>query len=352
MGVVVSGVPLVALLSAGVAHGQQTGLGFSGPQPAGPALVAPPPDAGDPALKDVREANARRYAAEKQLRAIRGKHFVTARKTEVRQAGILKLREFTDPVVFPSMLTIFENDGEDVRLAILDHFADQKTAEGDAALAWAAVYGKEKAYRQAAAGRLVKRVEAERPAKGAGQWTARAPRKVETVLAAGLEDRSPTVNAAAAGVVEALKLYEAIPMLIAAQVRPENAGEVESPNRSLGYILIGTQRSFVADLTPVTSEAAVGFDPTLGVITEGTILRVIDAFVYTYNVDVHNTLVRMTEGALGEPTAEFGWDNPRWVEWFETRMRPELARRAVEEAKAEAPNQTDTERAGKDAPGK
>lgn len=45
-------------------------------------------------------------------------------------------------------------------------------------------------------------------------------------------------------------------------------------NGQLAYTFVGTQTSFISDLTPVVSNAAVGLDPTVGVVPEGVRLVV------------------------------------------------------------------------------
>lgn len=45
-------------------------------------------------------------------------------------------------------------------------------------------------------------------------------------------------------------------------------------NGQTSNIYVATQRAFISDLTPVVAEDAVGFDPELGVVTEGVVLLV------------------------------------------------------------------------------
>jgi general secretion pathway protein D len=61
-------------------------------------------------------------------------------------------------------------------------------------------------------------------------------------------------------------------------------------NGQTSNVYVATQRSFIADLTPVTSESAVGFDPEPGALTEGVVLQVegvvsADRRYVTLNVD-------------------------------------------------------------------
>ncbi len=45
-------------------------------------------------------------------------------------------------------------------------------------------------------------------------------------------------------------------------------------NGQVSNVYVATQRSFISDLTPVTGESAVGFDPQPGVLTEGVVMQV------------------------------------------------------------------------------
>jgi hypothetical protein len=141
------------------------------------------------------------------------------------------------------------------------------------------------------------------------------------VIYEGLRRGSNKVKGRAAELAADLKLVELIPWLAAAQVsgRPASGGSsggTEDPDGSLAYIVVGTQQAFVADLEPVVSEGAVAFDPTLSTITEGTVLRVIDAVVYTYHVEVHRPLVRLASEAAGRDMADLGWDYRKWAQWY------------------------------------
>ncbi len=45
-------------------------------------------------------------------------------------------------------------------------------------------------------------------------------------------------------------------------------------NGQVSNVYVATQRSFISDLTPVTGQSAVGFDPQPGVLTEGVVMQV------------------------------------------------------------------------------
>lgn len=68
------------------------------------------------------------------------------------------------------------------------------------------------------------------------------------------------------------------------------APRVTFTNGQISNIYVATQRAFVSDLTPVPADSAVGFDPTIAVVTEGVTLLVegtisADRRYVTMNVD-------------------------------------------------------------------
>ncbi|MCH7790734.1 MAG: hypothetical protein IID31_00435 [Planctomycetes bacterium] len=270
----------------------------------------PAPD--DPAMAQYRDFQKRRVDVERQLRKIRATYFRNIRNIEIRQAGIERLRDFTDPASFPSLLDIFRREGDDVREAILDHLAALGTDESDGTLAWTAVFDDEKKIRRSAAERLTKRY----------QQTGEVSESVLWVVATGLrKGRSDVELGSAAHVANILRIYDAIPMMINAQVGGGGARSGDGTG-ALAYILVGTQQAFVSDLTPVVADSAVGFDPTISVITEGVVMRVIDAAVITYHMDVYYSLVDLASAGMGQPVPGFGFDDRKWREWYADEFLP------------------------------
>lgn len=251
---------------------------------------------------------------ERELRRIRARHFRGIRNQEIRQIGIRKLRVFNDPIVFDSMLEIFRREDDDARAAVLDHFLDQGTEEGNVTLGWAAVFDRDEWIREAALERIKKINE-----------NGEIPRSVQSVVAQGLRSGKERELAAAANAAASLRLYDAIPMLINAQIGagPASGRSSDRAGGALAYIVVGTQQAFISDLTPVVGAGAVGFDPTLSVITSGTVMQVNDAIVYTYRLDVHYALTRLASaGWGGQPTAHLGFDNAAWVRWYKEEFLP------------------------------
>lgn len=314
--------PLVFALTAAVAMdlaGMMPAAGQGPPReqaPLRPGQLVADPD--DPAVRAYAERQKERLRLERELYRLRARHFGAIRRTDIRQAGIVALRQFTDPIVYPSLLRIFAREREDVRRAVLDHLADQSNAQADAMLAWAAVSDREEWFRAQAAERLARRAQA------TGTVSAGVIRTIRDGLLNGTEDQI----AAAARLAQTLGLVEAIPWLIQAQVGGGQAAGVGGDGeRSRAYIVIGRQEAFVADLQPVVGDNAVAFDPTLGVVTEGTVLRVIDAVVVTYRTIVHEALVDISTRAWGRSTRHLGWDQDAWWRWYRGEFLPALAAR-------------------------
>ncbi len=285
--------------------------------------LVPPPDS--PQAKAHAAAQRTRVQMEKDLKKIRAKYFRSSRNTETRQLGILEIRKYTDPALFPLLLSTFEGEGEDVENGVFDHLRDLKIDEADATLAWAAIYGGTPNYRTRATVRLMERTaEVGTPSY-----------RVRSAIALGLREQSNGPLAAAAQLANTLGLYEAIPMLIQAQVSVGGGGGGNTANGdgALAYILVGRQEAFIANVTPVVGDSAVAFDPQLAVVTEGVVMRVIDAVVVTYRVEVHQALVALsTRGWGGQSTAKLGYDQRAWRIWHANEFIP--YRRSVEQAAA------------------
>lgn len=356
-------------LSAGAAMGQGVSpattfvtedgamLGTDAP----PWIVAMAADPDSPAMRALAAQNKERKALEKQVRQIRHRYLKSG-KDEVVQEGFAMLRDLVAPegayrvAAFPMLLEVFERDEMAIRLQVLDLIRDSKTDEGDTTLAWAAVMSTDRAMRDAARGKFLARIaerdEAEEFKRqlresvpvsyghggGPSQHTIEMstvgkltvaherrsyPVGVARVVAEGLRTRREHTMAAAADLASVLGMYEAIPGLIAGQVSGTGFGQGGAGTERTGdlaWIMIGQQQTFVADLTPIVGDNAVGFDPELGVVTEGVILRIKDAAIYAYSFDVHNSLVAMADtatGLSGESTASMGFDTEKWVAWWE-----------------------------------
>lgn len=315
----------VAQMRAPTTHVQDT-------SPAPDWLKALSIDPESSAARAYADHQARRKAAERELRQLRIRHFGAIRNTAIRQEGILKLRTYSDPALFPLMLEIYQREGMDVRTALLDHFHDAGNDEGDAALAWTAIMDSDEAVRALATQRLTSRT----------RRSGDAMTRVKFAIYEGFRGQNNETKISAANLAANLNLIDVIPWLINSQVtgaprqQVTSSGGPGSPTGALAWILVGQQTAFVSDLQPVVGNNAVAFDPQLSVITTGTLLRVIDAAVVTYHIDLHNILVDWTTREWGQPTGPLGYNIPAWRQWYTERFLPDLAARDAARREAEA----------------
>jgi hypothetical protein len=311
---------------AAVVSGQATVDVGETPSGGGSPAVVKIPNPDDPAVKQYAATQKQRVQAEKEMRKIRVEFFDNIRNTEIRQIGISKLRQYADkPYLYPSLLREFARSGEDVRGGILDMLVAQETDEADTTIAWTAVFDKDPALRKLAAARLRTRI-------GDG---AEATPRIKQVITLGLKPGATEEEIkTAAELANQFNVLEAVPLLINAQVTGAQTGlGGGGGDTSLAYILVGTQQAYVADLEPVVGDSAVAFDPTIAVVTEGTYLRIIDAHVITYRMEVHNALIDMSSRAMGKPTDGFGFDQPRWRTWYTDEFKPFMEARKADEAR-------------------
>ena len=289
------------------------------------------PDPDSPAGKAFAAERRKQIAIKKELLQIRFKYFMTP-YGETRQVGIGKIKAYTDPIAYPVLLSVFEHEEQDVRGAVLDHLADQRTESGDAALAWAAVFSTDVWERDSARARLRARVA---ETKSVGQ-------RVRAVLMAGLKDSSDDPPAAAAKIASGFDLFDMIPAMVNAQVGggagaggPGGGGSIAGVGGAIATIMIGTQQAFVSGLTPVVGDNAVAFDPTLSVVTSGTYIAIYGAAVVTYRTEVHDTLVGLADrGWDGRSTAGLGYNPQAWSDWYTKMFLPYRASPAAQAAQA------------------
>lgn len=284
----------------------------------------------DDAQREFAAAKKKIRVMEQELRKLRRAHFGTIKRVDIRQEGLAKLRTYTEPAIFASLIEIFKNDADDVRTAVLDIFSDSKSDSGDAALAWVAMTDRDSNVKAAALDRLQRRL-----AEVGG-----VSDRINLVVLKGLQSGDEKQIAAAAELAGNIGLYEVIPWLITAQLGQSRGGGgggggSGSNQGDLAFILIGQQVAFVSDLTPVVSESAVAFDPQVSVVTEGVLLRVNDAVVTTYRTEVHNSLVGLSSRYTGRPTIGMGWDQDKWWSWYKDEFMPLKKARAAEKAEAE-----------------
>ena len=152
-------------------------------------------------------------------------------------------------------------------------------------------------------------------------------------VAAGMDRRA--FLGALAGALGAL---ETIPLLIFAQV----TGDAVPESGDLAWILVGTQKAYVAEVYPVVGDGAAAFVPIPGVVQEGAIMRVVDAVVIVYRTQVHRSLVAMTTKDWGQSTEQLGYDPRAWWAWYNEEYVPFCNERARVKALAEQGDDTRT----------
>ena len=273
-------------------------------------LLSPLPDNGTvppivqwhPEYEQELAYRARVRGYERQLKIIRRKYFGNRKLPSLRQQGFDELTEFTDPAAFKPMVRVFAREKDDVRLAILDHLAGQDE-DGMAVLAWIAITDNDQAIRHEATKRLL----------------APASDRVLEQLDMALRSSDHSVAMHAAVLAGTLDAVEVIPLLIFAQAAGTPANQQTG---DLAWIAIETQRAFVAGLVPVAGDASGAFQPIIGKISEGTLMRVVDAVVIVYRTQVHRTLVALSSNDWDQPTDGFNYNINAWWHWYNEEYVP------------------------------
>jgi hypothetical protein len=251
-------------------------------------------------------AKVRGYA--KQIARIRHEHFGNVKVPAIRQQGIDQLKQFTDPAAFRAMIEELSREADDVRLAVLDHFAMQGD-EGQAALGWLAIYDKDRAIQNEALKRMI----------------APADEPVKYLLNKALRTEDHGVMCAAATVAGALNVTSTIPLLIFGQAavggREGGGGDGEQQS-DLAWIAIQTQQAYVQSLVPVVGDASGAFQPIIGIVSSGVVMRVVDAVVIEYRTPVHDALVAMSSHDWGQSTAHLSYNVQAWWDWYNNEYVP------------------------------
>ncbi|RNC81540.1 MAG: hypothetical protein ED559_07050 [Phycisphaera sp.] len=249
---------------------------------------------------------------EQDLRRTYYQFFKRTRNKQMHEQGWRELERFMDdPRVYELMIELFEDKPIEMRRKLLELFVEQASEDADVVLAWVAVFNEDEELRTWAAGRLTERV-------GEGEPSHRIQLVIESGLTSGDDDAA----IASSSLVRRFNLLKAVPYLIQAQAQPQRQ---DVRRGAIAQIVVGTQQAFVANLTPVVANNAVGFQPTIGIVTDGVVLRVMDAVVWTYRTQINRDLVAMTSDAWGRSTAKFGYDQKQWFDWYNNEFKPTLA---------------------------
>ncbi len=300
-------VGMLGFMGAGLVAQTETGSAADDPRY---GILSPIPDRGGvPPIVDMLtrpsdgqlalRARSRQFT--QQIRAIRHEYLGKIRVLPVRAQGLAELREFTDPAAFMPLIRELTGEADDVRLGLLDHFATLGD-DAQAALGWLAIYDHDPAIRHEALTRMV----------------SPAGLPVLNVLDQALRQHRHEIANNAGFVAGALNALETIPLLIFAQA---TADPVDSQG-DLAWIAIATQTAYVQRIEAVTGDAAGAFRPILGIITEGVILRVVDAVAINYRTEIHRSLVAMTTNDWGQSTEHLGYDMARWRAWYNEDYLP------------------------------
>lgn len=299
--------------------------------PAGVSAENAVPRTDDPRFEEYRANRKRLVELERTLNGVRARHFGPIRHEGKRAEGVEKmidtLQTFDHPSSYPVAVKVFDREGTDVRAALLGFFESERTPEADASIAWLACLGRDEALRTMARETLVRRADA-----AGGELCHEAKFVIDQALRA--YDEKTVV--AAARTVHALHLFEAIPLLIMAQVQTAAQAARAGDEGVRAWIFVGTQRSYIYDVTPVIGARSVAFDPQIAVLNTGTLLVVGDSLVTTYRTEVNSVLIAMTSEAWGRPTEYLGFDLVAWREWHAMEFLPHLERKRAEQ-NAQAP---------------
>jgi hypothetical protein len=291
---------VAACLGAGALALDASASGLSPIPSKGPVPPMVEPDA---AIEQEHEIRAKRRQYERQVKTIANKHFGSVKVEAIRVEGLAKLKEFTDPASFRPMFEVVADEKDDVRLSVLDHFQSQGEG-GHGALAWVAIHAEDASMRHEA--------------------TKRIPTPASTPVMRELDSalRSPKHAVAnnAGALAGSLHVVSAIPLLIFAQATEDSAPR--EGQGDLAWIAIQTSTAFVSNVQPVVGDGAGGFAPVIGVVREGVLMRVHDAVVVNYRMDIHHALVNMTSTEMGEPTERLGYNMREWWAWYNDEFVP------------------------------
>ena len=120
-----------------------------------------------------------------------------------------------------------------------------------------------------------------------------------------------------------------IPALIQAQYAPPREKKGDE-----GWIAIGKTTSYVQGMIPVVGDASGAFQPIVGNIFEGSLLRIMESVVEIYRTEVHYSLAMVIDRSTGEPAPALGYDQDRWMAWTRDELPPLLARKSQRDVEA------------------
>ncbi len=241
--------------------------------------------------------------------ALRSRALSAGASSAARAAGLEELRAVRDPAAFESMYAAVRGKGDDAMLAVLDAYARGGEA-GQHALASVAIADDSEPVRTEATRRI----------------TTPACAPVLAAIDEGLRGRDHDRVDRAGILAGAVHAVESIPALIFAQVATgSTSGAAGGPSTTKGdraWIAIGTTTSYVQNVVPVVGDNSGAFQPVIGQLIEGVVMRVQDCAVTIYHGGVHDSLVAMSSYDTGSDTSGMGWDMVAWARWYDGTYVP------------------------------
>jgi hypothetical protein len=148
----------------------------------------------------------------------------------------------------------------------------------------------------------------------------------------------------AASIASAHSAAALIPSLIDAQYEPPRAKRGDE-----AWIAQGTSIHYVQNAIPVVGGSSTSFQPVIGTIFEGSLLRIMESMVEIYRTEVHESLAMIVEHETGKPAPPFGYDQARWMAWYRTEYPKLAAAHRADVEQAETAATTRTTRSTKDS---
>jgi hypothetical protein len=151
------------------------------------------------------------------------------------------------------------------------------------------------------------------------------------------------VNRAAA-LASAHAAAELIPALVSAQYAPPRAQQKGDE----AWIAIGKTVHYVQNVIPIVGGASTSFQPVIGTVYEGSLLRVMESKVEIFRTEVHDSLAAVIEETTGQPAPPFGYDSDRWMVWYRDEFPLLAEAHRVAREDAATAGRTRTTPAGRD----
>jgi hypothetical protein len=110
-----------------------------------------------------------------------------------------------------------------------------------------------------------------------------------------------------------------IPALVNAQYAPPKPKKGDE-----AWIAIGTARNYVQNQIPIVGDSSTSFQPVIGTVYEGSLLRIMESMVEICRTEVHVALEDVVVHNTGMPAPPLGYERERWLAWYRDEF-PRLA---------------------------